>query len=229
MADHLALLREVINRRAIIFAQTYHLPHFLSKGGTVFFEPYIDKSGNTRHGNFCDASYNMIYKNPTWAGCLKKTLVHRNSLPLYKQSVASELDSSSSSSALLMNIFCYPDIFSSARLFSMFGIDGLTAVFNKHVPLQKKDGFHESVNIDMIMGDNRYISAALTQSGFSERRKEDMYLYSSFDDIFDSDALPQTSASFLGSNVLRSIMAGWVSSAKNIGKFPLFFTSFFVR
>ena len=75
------------------------------------------------HGNFIAASYRAILQRPEWRRRLQKvhTQAH-HSLPK-EDCVWRELDASTSSDALLMNIFCYPHMTKNRELALFLGTD----------------------------------------------------------------------------------------------------------
>src|ERR1700744_2086222 len=76
-----------------------------------------------RHGNFFDPAYAAILKNPAWMRRFDK--VHAQAartLPKAERRWR-ELDSSMSSDALLMNIFCTPGVAESAAVQRLLGLD----------------------------------------------------------------------------------------------------------
>jgi len=81
-----------------------------------------------RHGNFFDASYRAICAQPEWMRRFGK--VHAQGARSLPQSVLEpqrrwrELDSSMSSDALLMNIFCAPDVTASAGVRNALSVEG---------------------------------------------------------------------------------------------------------
>ena len=76
------------------------------------------------HGNFLDYSYRAILKNQHWAKRLKKPHQRIDALPPEEQE-AKECDSSNSSDALLMNIFCYPGIRQPKGVARLLGLEEL--------------------------------------------------------------------------------------------------------
>src|ERR1700722_17325117 len=79
--------------------------------------------GNGCHGNFFDSAYAAIVARPAWERRLRKAHAQaKRSLPKAERPWC-ELDSSTSSDALLMNIFCTPGVADSARLRDALGIE----------------------------------------------------------------------------------------------------------
>src|ERR1700733_9453253 len=105
-----AALRRELSERASEFAAAQGLPHCFSYGESriACFAPY---RGNSRHGNFVQGSYKAILGKPGWSKRLEKVHARaRRSLPKTERGRWMELDSCTSSDALLMNIFCYPGV-----------------------------------------------------------------------------------------------------------------------
>jgi hypothetical protein len=108
-----AALRRDLAERAQKFAQSEALPHSLGYGEVpiVCFAPYEHDS---RHGNFLQGSYKAIRANRAWHKRLAKVHTQgRRSLPSREEGRWMELDSCTSSDALLMNIFCHPSVLST--------------------------------------------------------------------------------------------------------------------
>ena len=142
------------------------------------------------HGSFSPASLVAITANPAWRLRLDKPHAQRTtSLPAPCDSTAKEMDSCTSSDALLMNCFCYPAVVQGeiARLLHVapgsipeFGVDGL-------VPLV--DGKCDTTEIDMCLGTTN-VEAKLTESDFSRKPKARVEQYDGLHAVFDSALLP---------------------------------------
>jgi len=103
------LLRRELTARNASYALLEHLPHAVSYGESPAVAYRQSECGHY-HGNFISASYRAILKRPEWRRRLQKVHSQGNhSLPK-ADCVWRELDSSMSSDALLMNIFCYPGV-----------------------------------------------------------------------------------------------------------------------
>jgi hypothetical protein len=148
-----------------------------------------------RHGNFYDPAYAAISRNPDWMRRFNK--VHAQaarSLPkpqLDPNRRWRELDSSMSSDALLMNIFCAPRVAESTALCNMFGVEhGSTPVFGWKARVPLSSGRFDRTEVDMRLG-TLLIEAKLTEVGFQTRIAEIVEAYRDCDDIFDRDQLPR--------------------------------------
>jgi hypothetical protein len=168
--------------------------HVESYGSTpvVVYEPE-----DGRHGNFFDNSYAVIAAYPDWMRRFDK--IHAQSarsLPKPKLELTRrwrELDSSMSSDALLMNIFCAPDVAESASVRRALGIDDLSPLtlptfgWKARVPLA--NGRFDRTEVDMRLG-SLLVEAKLTEVGFQSRSAAIVEAYRDFDAVFDRDLLP---------------------------------------
>ncbi len=148
-----------------------------------------------RHGNFFDAAYAAILARPEWMRRFGK--VHAQaarSLPKPAGDPARrwrELDSSMSSDALLMNVFCTPGVAESAAVRNALGLDPAAAPefgWKARVPL--KSGLVDRTEVDLRLG-SLLIEAKLTESDFQTRKAEIVEAYRDFDAVFDLESLPR--------------------------------------
>ena len=112
-----SLLRRDLNARAQHLATTSGLLHEQTTGS----EPSIlfghqEQAGQIRHGNFHPASYAAICANPAWSRRLAKVHTAHRRVRARADWHWMELDCANSSDALLMNIFCHPQVFSTGYL-----------------------------------------------------------------------------------------------------------------
>lgn len=160
-------LRQELIARNNSYAAVNHLPHVISYGEVpvVVYEP---SQCGRHHGNFISASYKAIMRKPQWRRHLQKVHSHgKRSFPARDSSLR-ELDSSLSSDALLMNIFCYPGVTRRPEVCRILGVEPGQAPefgFMPRVPL--KNHAIERTEIDMKLGDTLF-EAKLTEAGFSE-------------------------------------------------------------
>lgn len=116
-----ALRQELISRNTS-YAALNRLPH-VNSYGELPVVVYPQSECGQRHGNFITASYRAILRRPQWQKRLQK--VHsqgRRSLPT-RVGLWCELDSSLSSDALLMNIFCYPGVTRRLQVCRILGLE----------------------------------------------------------------------------------------------------------
>jgi hypothetical protein len=151
---------------------------------------------NGRHGNFLDCAYTAIVAHPGWMSRFDK--IHAQaarSLPKPQSDLARrwrELDSSMSSDALLMNIFCTPGVAESAAVQSMLGIEvGAVPNFGWKARVPLANGRFDRTEVDMRLG-SLLVEAKLTEGDFQSRSATVVESYRDFDQVFDRDRLPRT-------------------------------------
>lgn len=202
-------LRDDLAERAQKYAQAEGLPHCMSygKAPVVCFLPYADDS---RHGNFLQGSYRAIKANPEWLRRLAK--VHpqgRRSLPKTDRGPWMELDSGTSSDALLMNIFCHPSVKQDGRLAALLSAEPWASLYfgyKARVPLT--NGRFDRTEVDLRLGD-LLVEAKLTESHFQSAEKTVLLTYRNFVDVFDEKQLPQTDRRYLSYQLLRNVLAAY--------------------
>lgn len=163
--------------------------HVESYGGEsiVVFSPEED-----RHGNFFDASYAAILARPAWRRRMEKVHTGNRSLPspLEPGRRWRELDSSMSSDALLMSIFCAPGVVESDPVRRLLGVTGDEAPefgWKARVPL--KNGRFDRTEVDMCWGE-LLVEAKLTEADFQTGNVEAMKAYRDFESVFAPEELP---------------------------------------
>jgi hypothetical protein len=201
------LLRRELSERNQAFARKHRLPHHLSYGAlpTVAYDPF---ENGTRHGNFLEQSYRAILADREWARRLTK--VHsqgRRSLPQNERGFWCELDSSNSSDALLMNVFCYPGTLRSAAVRRMLGvIDAAELSFGVCARVALVGGRQDATEVDMRIG-SLLVEAKLTETDFQSKNKEVLERYRDLHDAFDTRALPRRRDVYLSYQLLRNVLA----------------------
>ncbi len=188
-------LRHELCARNREFARTGKLAHVESYGAmpVIVYQP-----DEQRHGNFLDETYAAILSNTDWRKRLEKIHAQARSLLPKGDYRWKELDSCTSSDALLMNVFCYPDVLHDSRVLSLLGIAGeasATFGFKARVPLAS--GLFDRTEVDLKLGD-LLIEAKLTESDFQSRSFDTVRGYRDFKSVFDSRALPRTGGKFQG-------------------------------
>ncbi len=113
-----SLLRRDLNARAHKFAHERKLVHDIAPGPNQDTDPLIifGRSELGPHGNFHPLSDLAISANPAWLRRLAKPHTASRHSPARNDWPWRELDSAVSSDALLMNIFCHPQIFNGRTL-----------------------------------------------------------------------------------------------------------------
>jgi hypothetical protein len=145
-----------------------------------------------RHGNFFDAAYTAIVGKPDWMRRFDKIHAQGKSLPKAGSGRRwRELDSSMSSDALLMNIFCTPGVAASAAVRGVLGVDReATPVFGWRARVQLALGRFDRTEVDMRWG-SLLVEAKLTEGDFQTRASTIVEGYRDFDAVFERELLPR--------------------------------------
>lgn len=202
-------LRRDLAGRAQKYAQAEGLPHCVSYGDapSICFSPYKEDS---RHGNFQQGSYKAILANPAWRKRLAKVHTQgRRSLPMTERGRWMELDSCSSSDALLMNIFCHPGVFRDGRISALLGAESIMSLrfgYRARVPLA--NGRLDRTEVDLRVGD-LLVEAKLTENDFQSAGKDVLLAYRDFSEVFDWQQLPRTENRYLSYQLLRNVLAAY--------------------
>jgi hypothetical protein len=190
------LRRELAVRNRIWARGRLHVESYGAEPVIVYApEHSVPSGGVARHGNFFDPAYSAILARPDWLR--RFTKVHAQATRSLPRPVEEpgrrwrELDSSMSSDALLMNVFCTPGVVESPALRNALGIDPAAAPefgWKARVPL--KHGLVDRTEVDLRLG-SLLIEAKLTESDFQTRKAEFVEAYRDFGAVFDPESLPR--------------------------------------
>lgn len=147
-------------------------------------------AGARRHGNFFDPAYAAVCARPGWIRRLEKAHTGRRSLPRAERRWC-ELDSSTSSDALLMNVFCTPGVLESTLVKSSLGVDDPDdAVFGWKARVPLKNGRTDTTEVDLRWG-SLLMEAKLTEADFQTKPAFVVEGYRDFEEVFSPDLLPR--------------------------------------
>jgi Restriction Endonuclease associating with ARP len=209
-AYYASRLRLELSLRNRAFALERQLPHVESYGGmpVTVYQPHPTRR---RHGNFFDESYAAMLAIPEWRKRMEKVHTQaKTSLPRSGRGWK-ELDSSMSSDALLMNIFCCPHVADDPRLLGLLGIETAERPefgWRARVPLTK--GLADRTEVDMKLGDMLF-EAKLTESDFQTAEASVLRGYRDFDEIFDEADLRRVAEKLAGYQLIRNVLAAYAS------------------
>ena len=138
----------------------------------------------------------------------------RRTLPATERGLWMELDTCTSSDALLMNIFCHPAISAKAalregRVCSLLGVEpgsSLCLGYKARVPLI--NGRFDRTEVDLRIG-NLLIEAKLTEGDFQSASQSSLLAYRDFPEVFDRAHLPKTRDRYLSYQLLRNVLAAF--------------------
>jgi len=185
-----SLLRVELMARNRIYARGRAHAESYGSAPVIVYEP---EEG--RHGNFYDAAYAAMRSRPDWMRRFNK--IHTQgarSLPKPALDLLRrwrELDSSMSSDALLMNVFCTPGVVESTALQGALGVDaGAQPEFGWKAKVPLANGRFDRTEVDMRLG-TLLVEAKLTESDFQRRSAAIVEAYRDFDAVFEPDLLPR--------------------------------------
>jgi hypothetical protein len=206
-------LRREISQQARDYAERYSIPCYFSVGQvpTVMFEAY---AGGTLHGNFLPFSYKAILGKESWKKRLNKPHQQNKAFPIEKRTQAKELDSSNSSDALLMNVFCNPKVLKISAVAKWFELDSLPEPefgFPGEVPFG--NGKKDTTEIDMRLS-SVFVEAKVTETDFTGKAKSHVESYRDFKTVFEISALPQTEKEYLNYQLIRNVLAAFAHKTR---------------
>jgi hypothetical protein len=199
-------LRRELCARNLSFAKSSGLAHVLSYGEMPVIV-YAPEAAGTRHGNFFDLSYTAILKRPEWARRLEK--IHAQGRRALPRAVRAwrELDSSMSSDALLMNVFCCPRVCSSKAVASLLGTEpGDAPEFGYKARVPLRGGKRDRTEVDMKLG-SLLVEAKLTENDFQIKKASVLESYRDFGTVFEISALPQSGDQYISYQLIRNTLA----------------------
>jgi hypothetical protein len=178
-------LRQELAARNRLYARgQFHVESY-GKSPVVVYAPE-----GKRHGNFFDPAYASIAARPDWMRRFDKVHAQARSLPKTDRKWR-ELDSSTSSDALLMNVFCAPEVSRSPDVRSMLGIDtDDLPVFGWKARVPLANGRVDRTEVDMRWG-SLLVEAKLTETDFQTCKCALAEGYRDLDTVFERDRLPR--------------------------------------
>jgi len=186
-----SLLRQELRARNRVWARGR--PHVESYGSSpvIVYEPELEPPQG-RHGNFFDSAYRAITARPEWMRRFDKVHAQGRALPKAESGRRwRELDSSMSSDALLMNVFCAPGVLESPAVLGMLGVhaaEPLVFGWKARVPLA--NGRFDRTEVDLRLG-SLLTEAKLTEGDFQTRTAAIVEGYRDFEAVFDRELLPR--------------------------------------
>lgn len=212
MANWSNALRADLCARARRYADHARVDFYVSNGrpGVVLFPRSVDGS---RHGNFHPTSFAAILTRTDWEARLTKPHTQRaQALPEPYSGTACELDSCTSSDALLMNVMCYPGAIAGDLATLLEVPAGTRPKFGAPGTVPLRDGSVDSTELDMQLGETN-VEAKLTEASFTPSPVARVEQYADLYEVFDQAALPLANskpdgeAEFLSYQLIRNVLA----------------------
>jgi hypothetical protein len=193
------MLKQEIRRYALTFANRRGLPVDDSHVSAVIFCNIAD--------SFHPESFANILSHSDWNDRTMKT--HQN-VPGVK-----EMQSSNSSDALLMNIFCHPSIrkWTGIKKLLENDLDSITFGFPGSVKI--RNGQTDTTEIDLALSDV-FCEAKLTESDFTHKRPSVVENYEGLYETFHVEALPRIGDDYDNYQIIRNLLAATQHDRKHI-------------
>lgn len=203
-------LRRELCARNLEYARKHELAHQVSIGAAqvICYEAAEDIG---QHGNFLPATYRAILKNDNWRRRLQKP--HTSAAQVFPRDGVRrrELDSSTSSDALLMNVFCYPGALKQDLVLRFFDVGpGAKPEFGYRARVPMANGRADRTEVDMRLGDV-LVEAKLTESDFQRKAAAVVEGYRDLEAVFRVSDLPRDGESYLSYQLIRNVLAAQAS------------------
>lgn len=182
-----ALLRQELMARNRLWARGRAHVESYGEQPVIVYAPEDE-----RHGNFFDGAYEAMLKRPEWMRRFGKIHAQGRSLPKAETGRRwRELDSSMSSDALLMNIFCAPGVLERAEVWGLLGLGGKEpAAFGWKARVPLKNGGADRTEVDLRLG-TLLVESKLTEGDFQICERSVAEGYRDFEEVFDAERLPR--------------------------------------
>jgi hypothetical protein len=111
-----------------------------------------------------------------------------------------------------MNIFCLPSLQRNRGIALLLGAEpSIHASFGQKARVPLISGRFDRTEVDLRLGDT-LIEAKLTENDFQSARKDVLYAYRDFSEVFDSSQLPQSDTHYFSYQLLRNVLAAQASA-----------------
>jgi len=154
--------------------------------------------------NIIPAAANEIRNRKNWMTRLDKPHSQKKALPKERQALARELESSNSSDALLMNVFCVPDLPKSLLKLLPCEVHGEPA-FGFHPKLKLLAGKKDNTEVDMLWG-GMLVEAKLTEIDFTKKELKKVLQYEDVEKVFDLSAITLEGHIVQGYQLIRNVL-----------------------
>lgn len=193
------MLKQEIRRSSLAFAKRRGLNVDDSHSSAIIFSNIAD--------NFHPDSYRNITNHADWKARTMKP--HPNVLGV------KEMQSSNSSDALLMNIFCHPLINKWTGPKKVIGSNLEMIAFGFPGAIRLYSGGSDSTEIDLSLTDS-LCEAKLTESDFTKKRPSVVENYAGLAEAFHIEALPRKGSDYDNYQIIRNFLASVQHNRKHI-------------
>jgi hypothetical protein len=192
-------LKQDLRKCALVFSERRGLPVDDSHTSAVIFSNIAD--------NFHPDSFANLTKHSDWNA---RTMKPHQKVPGVK-----EMQSSNSSDALLMNIFCHPSIRKWTGVKKVLGNDLESIAFGFAGAVRISNGQTDTTEIDMALS-GVFCEAKLTESDFTHKRRSVVENYDGLYETFHVEALPRAGDDYDNYQIIRNLLAATQQERKHI-------------
>lgn len=151
--------------------------------------------------NFHHKTWSNIKGNENWLKRSEKKHTHFSDGTF-------EMQSSNSSDALLMNIFCFPGFFNWSGPKKILKIDQCKDIQFGWNPEFENENKNHPTEIDLKIGDNIF-EAKMTESSFTAKEKDVVYSYADFNKVFNDRNLVDGENSIKHYQLIRNVLTAY--------------------
>jgi hypothetical protein len=182
--------KQSIRDAAVTYAKSIPMPVDATHASAVLFDKVAD--------SFHPTVWETITRNPQWH--MRTEKLHQN-VP-----GAKEMQSSNSSDALLMNIFCHPRVATWKGVQELLGSDLSEITFGYLAGVSIAGGCKDATEIDLAVP-GVFCEAKLTETDFTRKRAEVVESYDGLQAAFHVDRLPRAGEEYDNYQVIRNLLA----------------------
>ena len=187
---HPSQLRQEIRESARSYAQSHDLDVDCSWKSAIIFRDLADALHRPSFDAICD--------NEIWRCRTKKSHQQIDGVK--------EMQSSNSSDALLMSIFCHPELSSWKGVADVLGFSPTEPEFGYKPRVAKKGTNGDETEIDMAI-DGYFVEAKLTETDFTEKAVAEVEKYEGLASCFHTECLCICDGRFQNYQVIRNLLA----------------------
>ena len=183
-------LKQAIRQSSLEYAREHGFEIDSSPKSAVLFKNLADA--------FHPASFDSIKAHPDW--------FVRTEKPHQNVSNFKEMQSSNSSDALMMNIFCHPKLTTWKGVTDVLGFNPANPTFGVKALVKKEGTAGDMTEIDMALCD-AFVEAKLTEEDFTDKDISEVKKYKNFDIHFHVDCLPIHNNRYHNYQIIRNLLA----------------------
>jgi hypothetical protein len=192
------MLRHNLKKCALAFARRRRISVDDTHSSAVIFY---------NSNNFHPDSYTNIAKNRDW---IARTMKPHQNVPGVR-----EMQSSNSSDALLMNIFCHPSIHKWTGVKKLLENDLESIIFGFPGKVRFGNGQTDTTEIDMALSDV-FCEAKLTEPDFTQKSPSVVERYDGLHETFYVEVLPRAGDDYDNYQIIRNLLASKEHNRKHI-------------